>query len=79
MSDTVALPCNIQVPTGGRRNGRSRAMRWAAEMSATAGEHTHFLARDGMWCVTRQPPGFVWSLVRRPGERCGNCGRVKTS
>jgi hypothetical protein len=53
---------------GGRRSGRSLATRRATEQSAAAGEHTHFLACDGAWCVTRQPVGFLWTLVRRSGE-----------
>ena len=55
-----------------RRNGRTLWYRQNVEAQALLGQHTHALAPDGMWCVTRQPAGYLWSLVRRrPGPTAG--------
>ncbi len=52
--------------TGARRNGRAWWLRQQTEAAALLGEHVHFLARDGQWCVTWQPAGFfLWARVPR--------------
>jgi hypothetical protein len=48
------------VQYGGRCWGRASVSRILAEVHATAGEHTHVGGRDGGWCVTRQPAGYLW-------------------
>jgi hypothetical protein len=74
----AAALLNGHTVTGGRRSGRSQIIRWATLRAAGNGEHTHFLAADGLWCVTRQPVGYLWALVRRPGPRCQSCGKART-
>lgn len=48
---------------GSRRNGRSQLQRQQIEAAALLGQHVHFLGRDGQWCVTRQPAGFLWARI----------------
>jgi len=50
----------------GRRGGKATATRRATERAASDGKHVHYAARDGMWCITRQPIGFLYVLLTRP-------------
>lgn len=69
MNDLTALAAMM----GGRRNGRRQLQRQQLEAAALAGQHVHFLARDGQWCVTRQPVGFLWARVPK-GVKGGHDG-----
>jgi hypothetical protein len=64
---------------GGRRAGKAAARRAHAESLAIAGIHLHVAARDGTWCVTRQPmaltrarPVLLWAKLPK-GTRYRNC------
>ena len=46
-----------------RWSGKSLAYRLEIETSALWGDHIHAVARDGVWCVTYQPIGFLWTKV----------------
>ena len=55
--------------TDGRRgNGKATWMRLDVERRARNGEHAHLAARDGLWCVTAQPVGFLWARLRSPSS-----------
>lgn len=43
-----------------RQNGKMAAHRERID----AADHVHVYARDGLWCVTRQPIGLLWRKLR---------------
>lgn len=52
--------------TAAMSRGRIAHMRTLTEFAAADGEHVHLAGRDGQWCVTLQPAGFLY--VRIPGS-----------
>jgi hypothetical protein len=63
----------------GRRAGKAAAARAYVEGMAVLGVHQHVAARDGLWCVTRQPlgpararPVLLWAKLPR-GTRRHDC------
>jgi hypothetical protein len=63
--------------TVSRRNGRSQIQCLLAEEHARGGEHVHVGSAAGTWCLTLQPAGFLYALVRPAGKHCQLCGKVK--
>lgn len=52
---------SVEIPV---RNGRVTAMRYAIMGAAFLGQHVHYLASDGAWCVTWQPQlGLLWAKL----------------
>lgn len=50
--------------TAARPNGRTVRKRILTEFAAFKGEHVHAIGRDGQWCVTRQPVGYLYTRIR---------------
>lgn len=49
--------------TVARPHGRTVHKRTLTEFAAVRGEHVHSAGHDGVWCVTRQPAGFLYARV----------------
>lgn len=49
--------------TAARSRGRIAYMRTLADFAAASGGHVHLAGRDGQWCVTLQPAGFLYARV----------------